>query len=301
MAEKKTNKTIKPATKKVPVKILEKKAEKAAVSEEEVKADLKKADKVKLEKKTVKKSEAKSEPKAKTSEKKEKLKNSEKKHGKNYRKAFLLIEKDKLYEIDEAIQLLKKTSLVKFDATVEMHIRLNIDPAAADQQVRGSLVLPAGTGKKKKVLAIVSPDREKEAKEAGADHIGGEEVIAKIEKGWLDFEVVIATPEMMPKLGKIGKILGTKGLMPNPKVGTVTTEVGKTVKNIKSGMVEYRVDKQGIIHLAIGRVSFSEDKLKENYQEVHGTITKNKPNGVKGTFVKSIYLTTSMGPSIKVN
>jgi large subunit ribosomal protein L1 len=162
------------------------------------------------------------------------------------------------------------------------------------------LVLPAGTGKTKKVLAIVSPEKEKEAKEAGADYVGGVDLIEKIEKGWLDFEVVVATPDMMPKLGKIGKILGTKGLMPNPKVGTVTNDIGKVTKNLKAGMIEYRVDKSGIVHTIIGKVSFTDENLIKNYKELVDTLVKVKPGGVKGTYIKSIYLTTAMGPSIKI-
>ena len=196
--------------------------------------------------------------------------------------------------------LIKKTSTVNFDAAVESHIRLNIDPANSEQQVRGSLVLPAGTGKSKKILAIVSSDKEKEAKENGADFIGGAEIISKIEKGWLGFDVVVATPDMMPSLGKIGKILGTKGLMPNPKVGTVTNDIAKVVKNLKAGMIEYRADKNSIIHSVIGRVSFSEADLARNYKELIDTLIKVRPNGVKGSYIKSIYLASSMGPSVKV-
>ncbi|MDD5693023.1 MAG: 50S ribosomal protein L1 [Patescibacteria group bacterium] len=228
------------------------------------------------------------------------MKNSEKQHSKKYRKAIELIEENKIYEINEAVTLVKKTSTVNFDASVECHIRLNIDPANSDQQVRGSLVLPAGTGKTKKVLAIVGSDKEKEAKDSGADFVGGADLIAKIEKGWLDFEVVVATPDMMPSLGKIGKILGTKGLMPNPKVGTVTNDIAKVVKNLKSGMIEYRADKNSIIHSVIGRVSFSETDLAKNYKELIDTLIKVKPNGVKGAYIKSIYLTTSMGPSVRI-
>jgi len=294
MAEKKT------ATKKkaAPKKEIEKTTPKK-VTEVEVKADLKKA-----EKKSVKKAEKKAvSPKTESksgAKKKDKLKNNEKKHSKNYRKSVQLIEVDRLYTVEEGIALAKKTSTVKFDATVEVHVRLNVDPANSDQQVRGSLVLPAGTGKTKKVLAIVSPEKEKEAKEAGADYVGGVDLIEKIEKGWLDFEVVVATPDMMPKLGKIGKILGTKGLMPNPKVGTVTNDIGKVTKNLKAGMIEYRVDKSGIVHTIIGKVSFTDENLIKNYKELVDTLVKVKPGGVKGTYIKSIYLTTAMGPSIKI-
>ncbi len=267
-------------------------------TEAEIKTDLKRAEKESGKKtgKTTKKAEKSAESKPK----KNKLKNSEKKYSKNYRKVAELLEPGKLYTPEEAIDLVKKTSTVKFDASVEVHVRLNIDPANSDQQIRGSLVLPAGTGKIKKVLAIVGPDKEKEAKEAGADHVGGTDLIEKIEKGWLDFEVVVATPDMMPSLGKIGKILGTKGLMPNPKVGTVTQDIAKVVKNLKSGMIEYRADKSGIVHTIIGKVSFGETDLVKNYQELVTTLVKVKPSGVKGTYIRSIYITTTMGPSLKI-
>ncbi len=231
---------------------------------------------------------------------KTKLKRSEKKHSKKYREVVQLVEKDKEYSVTEAIALVGKTSTTKFDSSVEVHIRLNIDPQNAEQQVRGSLVLPFGTGKTKRVLAIVSADKEKEAKDAGADFVGSDDMIAKIEKGWLDFEIVVATPDMMPKLGKIGKILGTKGLMPNPKVGTVTMNIGSVVADIKKGMIEYRVDKTGTMHLTFGKVSFGEKELLENYKTLLETVNKVKPNGVKGTYIKGISIATTMGPGIKV-
>ena len=292
MADKKTTKK-KTTTKE------SKKAAAEEVTQAEVKADLKQDEKAASKKREKKAEASKSDEKTKKTQK-NKLKNSEKKHSKKYRMAVEQVEKDKVYSPEEGIKLTKLTSIVKFDSAVEIHIRLNVDPANADQQVRGSLVLPAGTGKTKKVCAIVSPEKEKEAKDAGADSVGGAEIIAKIEKGWLDFEVVVATPDMMPSLGKIGKILGTKGLMPNPKVGTVTNDIGKVIKDLKGGMIEYRVDKSGIVHTVIGRVSFSEADLKMNYDELVNTITKVRPSGVKGTYIKSIYLTTSMGPSIKI-
>jgi large subunit ribosomal protein L1 len=296
MVEKKIAKKI--VAKKKTVKKVEKpkEEEKSEITEETIKADLKKSEKKQEAKKVEKKIE--SQPKA---SKKNKLKKSEKKHSKKYRQAAELIEKDRRYELEEAIGLVKKTSMTKFDASVDVHIRLNVDLANSEQQVRGSLVLPAGTGKTKKVCAIVSPDKNKEAKDAGADFVGDQDLITKIEKGWLDFEVVVATPDMMPNLGKIGKILGTKGLMPNPKVGTVTNDIGKVVKSLKSGMIEYRTDKQGIIHTVVGRISFSDADLMANFKELLETIHKVKPSGVKGTYIKSIYLTTTMGPSIKVS
>ncbi|MEI6266585.1 MAG: 50S ribosomal protein L1 [bacterium] len=231
---------------------------------------------------------------------KKKLSAEEKNHSRKYREVMGLIDKTKEYSIEEAVGLAQKTATTKFDSSVEVHIRLNVDPQNSEQQVRGSLVLPNGTGKSKKVLAIVPPEKEKEAIDAGADFAGGEDMIAKIEKGWLDFEVVVASPDMMPKLGKIGKILGTKGLMPNPKVGTVTANVGKVVTDIKKGMIEYRVDKNSIIHVIIGKVSFDSKKLVENYNELFTTIVKVKPNGVKGTYIKGISLATTMGPGVKV-
>jgi large subunit ribosomal protein L1 len=229
-----------------------------------------------------------------------KLKRSEKKHSKKYREVAQLVEKDKEYSVEEAVALVKKTSTTKFDSSVEIHIRLNIDPQNAEQQVRGSLVLPFGTGKTKRVLAIVNADKEKEAKDAGADFVGSDDMIAKIEKGWLDFDIVIASPDMMPKLGKIGKILGTKGLMPNPKVGTVTPNIGAVVADVKKGMIEYRVDKTGIIHQTIGKVSFGEKELVENFNTLLTTVNKVKPSGVKGTYIIGISIATTMGPGIKV-
>jgi len=239
----------------------------------------------------------KAEAKAKT---KNKLKHAEKRHARKYREVEVLIDRDKEYTAEEAMELLTKTATTKFDSSAEVHIRLNVDPQNAEQQVRGSLVLPHGTGKNKRVLAIVSPDKEKEAKDAGADFVGSEDMIAKIEKGWLDFDVVVATPDMMPKLGKIGKILGTKGLMPNPKVGTVTPNVAGVIKDIKKGMIEYRVDKSGVMHLVFGKVSFGKDKLADNYNVLLETVNKVKPNGVKGTYIKGISVATTMGPGVKV-
>ncbi len=301
--DRKNHKGAQMAEKKATAKVEKKKTtktEKPKIAEAEIKEDLKKAE-IKAEtKKAVKKEEKTKGIAEKKDAAKNKLKNNEKKHSKKYRKAIESIEPNKSYTSEEGIKLVKTTSVVKFDAAVEIHIRLNVDPANADQQVRGSMVLPSGTGKSKKVCAIVNPEKEKEAKDAGADFVGGPELIAKIEKGWLDFAVVVATPDMMPQLGKIGKILGTKGLMPNPKVGTVTNDIGKVVKDLKGGMIEYKVDKSGIVHSVIGRVSFSEVDLQRNYDEFTKTITKVKPSGVKGTYIKSIYLTSSMGPSIKI-
>ncbi len=247
-----------------------------------------------------KKAAAKKSTKIAVKSDKKKLKHSEKRFGKKYRAVVGIVDKTKEYAIEEAVDVMKKTAVTKFDSSVEVHIRLNVDPQNSEQQVRGSLVLPHGTGKTKKVLAIVGSEKEKEAKDAGADFVGGEDIIAKIEKGWLDFEIVVATPDMMPKLGKIGKILGTKGLMPNPKVGTVTPNVGRVVADIKKGMIEYKVDKTGTMHLIIGKVSFDEEKLVENYNTLLDTIVRVKPSGVKGTYIKGISLATTMGPGVKL-
>lgn len=249
-------------------------------------------------KKTVKKAAVKAD---KTATKKNKLKNAEKRHARKYRAVEVLVDREKEYTVEEAMELLTKTTTTKFDSSAEAHIRLNIDPQNAEQQVRGSLVLPHGTGKVKRVLAIVSAEKEKEAKDAGADFVGAEELIAKIEKGWLDFDIVVATPDMMPKLGKIGKILGTKGLMPNPKVGTVTPNVAGVIADIKKGMIEYRVDKSGVMHVVFGKISFGVEKLTENYNTLLETVVKVKPNGVKGTYIKGISVATTMGPGVKVS
>jgi len=232
---------------------------------------------------------------------KPKLKKAEKRHARKYREVEVLVDREKEYTVEEAMELLTKTTTTKFDSSAEAHIRLNIDPQNAEQQVRGSLVLPHGTGKNKRVLAIVSAEKEKEAKEAGADFVGAEELIAKIEKGWLDFDIVVATPDMMSKLGKIGKILGTKGLMPNPKVGTVTPNVAGVIGDIKKGMIEYRVDKSGVMHVVFGKISFGPAKLAENYATLLDTVVKVKPNGVKGTYIKGISIASTMGPGIKVS
>lgn len=221
-------------------------------------------------------------------------------HGKKYRKVETEVEKGKEYELEEAIALVKKTSTSKFDGTVEIHINLGIDPSNADHQIRGSVMMPAGLGREKKVCAVVSADKEKEAKDAGAETVGGQDVIDKIEKGWLDFDVLVATPDMMPALGKLGKVLGTKGLMPNPKTGTVTPEPGRAIAEIKKGRAEYKIDKAGSLHSPVGKVSFKEEDLKQNIEAYLDVIHHSKPASVKGTFVKSIYLTSTMGPSIRL-
>ena len=216
--------------------------------------------------------------------------------------ASKLVEKGKAYSIDEALELVEKMPKVKFDETVEMHIKLGVDGKQADQQVRGVLVLPNGTGKSKKVLVIAKADKAEAAKAAGADYVGDEDMINKIaSEGWTDFDAVIASPDMMPMLGKVAKILGPKGLMPNPKSGTVTPDVAKAVTETKAGKIEYRLDKNNIVHCPIGKVSFGKDKIKENYTALLETIIKAKPAAAKGTYLQSVSIATSMGVGIKVN
>ena len=214
--------------------------------------------------------------------------------------AAALIEKGKAYPIEEAVALVKKTSNVKFDAGVDVCFKLGLDVRHADQQLRGAIVLPHGTGKSKKVLVVTQGAKAEEAKAAGADVVGGTEILEEIKKGWLDFEVMIATPDMMAELGKLGRILGPKGLMPNPKTGTVTMDVAKAVAETKAGKVTYRTDKEGNVHMPIGRVSFDEAKLVENFVAVRDLLVKIKPAVAKGTYMKNVVITTSMGPSVKV-
>lgn len=212
------------------------------------------------------------------------------------------IEKNKLYGIEAAIKLVKETSNAKFDSTVEVAMNLNLDVKKADQQLRGAVVLPNGTGKNKKILVLAKGDQAKVAKESGADFVGDIDMITKIEKeNWFDFDVIIATPEMMPSLGKIGKLLGPKGLMPNPKTGTVTTDVAKAVEETKKGKVNYRTDSFGNIHVGIGKASFTEEALRENLKAFVSVILKAKPSTVKGAYVKNITLTSTMGPGIKLD
>ena len=221
--------------------------------------------------------------------------------GKSYKAQVSKIEKNKLYTKEEAIKLVKEVSNVKFDATIEVAMNLNLDVKKADQQLRGAIVLPKGTGKDAKVLVIAKGDSVKEAVDAGADFVGDADMIEKIQKeNWFEFDTLIATPEMMPLLGKIGKILGPKGLMPNPKTGTVTMDVTKAVNEIKAGKVEYRVDKAGNVHVPIGKVSFEDQKLVENFKAIFDTILKAKPSAAKGTYVKNIAVSSTMGPGIKV-
>jgi len=223
------------------------------------------------------------------------------KRGKKYLDAVKLIDKSKKYAAGEALDLVKKTSFVKFDATVEAAFRLNVDPRKADQNLRGALVLPHGTGKVSRVVVIAQGEKAKEAEAAGADHVGAAELIQKISQGWFEFDVMVATPDMMGQLGKLGRILGPKGLMPNPKTGTVTLDVAKAVKDIKNGKIEYRTDKVGNIHAPIGRVSFTVEKLSENLRTLYDQLARIKPTTVKGTYMKNITVSSSMGPGIHVD
>ena len=224
------------------------------------------------------------------------------KRGKKYLEALKLIDKEKLYDVDEALSLVLKTASAKFDETVELAMRLGVDPRHADQQVRGTVVLPNGTGKSVKVLVLAKGDKVKEALEAGADYAGGDEYVEKIKnENWFDFDVVIATPDMMGVVGKIGRILGPKGLMPNPKSGTVTFELANAIKDTKAGKVEYRVDKAAIINVPIGKVSFGQEKLVENFKTISEAVIKAKPASAKGKYLKSVTVSTTMGPGIRLN
>ena len=223
------------------------------------------------------------------------------KHGKKYVEAAKLVDKTQQYEAAEAISLVKKTATAKFDETVEAHIRTGCDGRHADQQIRGAVVLPNGTGKEVKVLVFAKGTKLDEAQAAGADYVGGEELIPKIQNdGWLDFDVVVATPDMMGVVGRLGKVLGPKGLMPNPKAGTVTMDVAKAIADIKAGKIEYRLDKANIIHVPVGKASFSEEQLEQNFNALMDAITKARPSSVKGQYLKSITLATTMGPGVKV-
>ncbi len=223
-----------------------------------------------------------------------------KKHGKKYLEASKLVDSTKSYSVSEAIELAQKTNVTKFDASVDVSYKLNIDTRYAEQQIRGAIVLPNGTGKSKRVLAIT--DKIKDATDAGADYAGGKELLDKIKnENWFEFDAIVATPNMMGELGKLGRILGPKGLMPNPKTGTVNPDIAKAVKEIKAGKVEYRADKQGNINVSIGRVSFSKDKLEENFKALKDAIMKARPTSVKGAFIKNLVVSTTMGPGVKVD
>ncbi|AFI26643.1 MULTISPECIES: 50S ribosomal protein L1 [Bacillus] len=223
------------------------------------------------------------------------------KKGKKYVEAAKLVDRSKAYDVSEAVALVKKTNTAKFDATVEVAFRLGVDPRKNDQQIRGAVVLPNGTGKTQRVLVFAKGEKAKEAEAAGADYVGDTDYINKIQQGWFDFDVIVATPDMMGEVGKIGRVLGPKGLMPNPKTGTVTFEVEKAIGEIKAGKVEYRVDKAGNIHVPIGKVSFEDEKLVENFTTMYDTILKAKPAAAKGVYVKNVAVTSTMGPGVKVD
>ena len=224
------------------------------------------------------------------------------KHGKKYAEAAKLVDRATFYEPNEAIALVKKTAVAKFDETIEVHIRTGCDGRHAEQQIRGAVVLPNGTGKTVRVLVFAKGDKVNEAEAAGADYVGGDELIPKIQNdGWLDFDVVVATPDMMGVVGRLGKILGPKGLMPNPKAGTVTMDVAKAIADIKAGKIEYRLDKTNIVHVPVGKASFSEEALQENFTALMDAIVKAKPSALKGQYLRSITLTSTMGPGVKVS
>ena len=224
------------------------------------------------------------------------------KHGKKYTEAAKLIDRNTFYEVEDAVSLVKKSATAKFDETVEIHIRTGCDGRHAEQQIRGAVVLPNGTGKTVRVLVFAKGDKLTEAQNAGADYVGGDELIPKIQNdGWLDFDVVVATPDMMGVVGRLGKVLGPKGLMPNPKAGTVTMDVTKAINDIKAGKIEYRLDKTNIIHCPVGKASFTEEQLNQNVNALLDAIVKAKPSSLKGQYLKSMTLTTTMGPGVKVS
>ena len=224
------------------------------------------------------------------------------KKGKKYLEAAKLVDKATLYDVDQAMELIKKTATAKFDETIEAHIRTGCDGRHAEQQIRGAVVLPHGTGKTVRVLVFAKGDKLTEAENAGADFVGGEELIPKIQNdGWFDFDVVVATPDMMGVVGRLGRVLGPKGLMPNPKAGTVTMDVTKAINEIKAGKIEYRLDKTNIIHVPVGKASFTEEQLADNFQTLMDAIIKAKPSTVKGAYLKSVTLTSTMGPGVKLN
>ena len=224
------------------------------------------------------------------------------KKGKRYVESAKLVDRTNLYDVEEAVSIIKKTANAKFDETIEAHIKLGVDGRHADQQVRGAVVLPHGTGKKVRVLVFAKGDKVEEAQAAGADFVGGQELVPKIQnEGWLDFDVVVATPDMMGVVGRLGRVLGPKGLMPNPKAGTVTMDVTKAVNDIKAGKIEYRLDKTNIIHVPVGQASFTEEQLADNFHTLMGAIVKAKPAAAKGQYLRSVTITSTMGPGIKLN
>ena len=224
------------------------------------------------------------------------------KKGKRYVESAKLVDRTNLYDVEEAVSIIKKTANAKFDETIEAHIKLGVDGRHADQQVRGAVVLPHGTGKKVKVLVFAKGDKVEEAQAAGADFVGGQELVPKIQnEGWLDFDVVVATPDMMGVVGRLGRVLGPKGLMPNPKAGTVTMDVTKAINDIKAGKIEYRLNKTNIIHVPVGKASFTEEQLADNFHTLMGAIVKAKPAAAKGQYLRSVTITSTMGPGIKLN
>lgn len=223
------------------------------------------------------------------------------KKGKKFIEAKKLVDSTTLYSVEEAVELVKKTNVAKFDATVDVAFRLGVDPRKADQQIRGAMVLPHGTGKDRSVLVFAKGEKAKEAEAAGADFVGDSDMINKIQQGWMDFDVVVATPDMMAEVGKLGRVLGPRGLMPNPKTGTVTMDVTKAVNEVKAGKVTYRVDKAGNIHVPIGKVSFDDEKLVENFATIHDVLLKAKPSAAKGQYMKNVTITTTFGPGIHVD
>ena len=223
------------------------------------------------------------------------------KHGKKYVDSQKLFDRNTLFDIEEALDLAVQTGKAKFDETVEVHVKLGVDSRHADQQVRGAVVLPHGTGKKVRVLVFAKADKAQAATDAGADFVGAEEMVAKIQGGWMDFDVVIASPDMMGVVGRLGKVLGPRGLMPNPKAGTVTPDVAKAVTDAKAGKIEYRLDKTNIIHCPVGKVSFGKEKLKENFEELLGAIVRAKPAAAKGQYIRSCVVASTMGPGVKIN
>lgn len=223
------------------------------------------------------------------------------KHGKNYQNSLKEVDRQTLYEPEQALELVKKLAKAKFDETVEVAVKLGVDPRHADQQIRGAVVLPHGTGKTRSVLVFAKGEKAKEAEAAGADFVGAEDMVEKIQGGWFGFDVAIATPDMMGTVGKIGRLLGPKGLMPNPKTGTVTFDIDRAVKEVKAGKIEYRIDKTSIIHVPIGKVSFDLDKLQDNFKTIMDVLIKAKPASAKGQYVKSVVVSSTMGPGVKIN
>jgi large subunit ribosomal protein L1 len=221
--------------------------------------------------------------------------------GKKYREAAKAIDRSEHYSPDDAVRLVKQNSTSKFDGSIEAHLRLGVDPRHADQMVRGSVVLPHGTGKKRRVLVFATGEKAREATEAGAEFVGGEDLVKRIQEGWLDFDVALATPDMMGQVGRLGKILGPRGLMPNPRAGSVTFDIARAVKDIQGGRIEYRVDKTGIIHTNIGKASYTEGQLKDNFAALMDAVVRAKPSSAKGVYLKSVYLAPTMGPSVPVD